>query len=214
MGAAWMVSIAYLDPGNLETDLQAGAQFDYKLAWVLLWSSILGFLIQVLSLRLGIVSRCHLALMCREEYPPLLNKLLWVLAELMIVASDVPEIIGTAFAIGILSNGAIPLWAGVLLCALSTLLFLSLSYFGLSALNSFIGLLVGVMSTCFIAECVIAPPSAAAVAGGTLIPTSAPQTRTPERSGGQPGAGCPGCRTLFLVEPHGGTGCLAPRHLS
>ena len=165
-----MVSIAYLDPGNLETDLQAGAQFGYKLSWVLLWASVLGLVIQILALRLGIVTQRHLAEHCRDEYPKPLRYILWVLSELMIVASDVPEVIGTAFAIQILSNNAIPLWGGVLLCCLSSVLFLALSHLGLSILTTFIGMLVGVMSTCFVAECFLSPPNAAATIAGTLLP--------------------------------------------
>lgn len=92
MGAAWLVSIAYLDPGNLETDLQGGAQFGYALGWVLLWASLLGILVQILSLRLGIISQRNLAQMCRDEYPVQLRWVLWFFAELMIVASDVPEV--------------------------------------------------------------------------------------------------------------------------
>lgn len=169
-GPAWMVSIAYLDPGNLEVDLQAGAQFGYSLSWVLLWSSVLGLVIQILALRLGIVTRRHLAEHCRDEYPKPLRYLLWVLSELMIVASDVPEVIGTAFAISILSGNTIPLWGGVLLCSLSTLVFLVLSQFGQSFLTIFIGMLVGVMSVCFVAECVLSPPDAAATIAGTVFP--------------------------------------------
>jgi len=171
MGPAWMVSIAYLDPGNLETDLQAGSQFSYSLCWVLLWSSALGLLIQVLALRLGVVTRRHLAQVCREEYPPHLRYLLWILAEIMIVASDVPEVIGTAFAIGILSKGAIPLWGGVVMCSASTLLFLSLSYLGLSYLVMFVGGLVGVMSICFLMEVGLSPPDGVQTITNTLIPS-------------------------------------------
>jgi len=171
MGPAWMVSIAYLDPGNLETDLQGGAKYAYELCWVLLWSSFLGLLIQVLSLRLGVVTRQHLAAACRKEYPPFLQYLLWFLAEIMIVASDVPEVIGSAFAIGLISNGAIPLWGGVLLCSASTLVFLSLSFLGLSYLVVFVGGLVMVMSTCFLFEVVLSPPDWGAAIQGTLIPS-------------------------------------------
>lgn len=171
MGPAWMVSIAYLDPGNIETDLQAGAQFAYSLCWISLWSALLGLLIQVLALRLGIVTRRHLAQVCREEYSPALRTLLWVLAEIMIVASDVPEVIGTGFAIGILSKGAIPLWGGVLLCCLSTLVFLSLSYLGLEYLHMLVGGLVATMSVCFLAECFMSPPDFNKTLTGTLIPT-------------------------------------------
>ena len=169
-GPGWMVSIAYIDPGNLETDLQAGAQFGYTLAWVLLWSSVLGLVIQILALRLGIVTRRHLAEHCKDEYPAALRYILWVISELMIVASDVPEVIGTAFAIQILSGDVIPLWGGVLLCSLSTFFFLALSHLGISFLTSFIGLLVGVMSVCFMTECILSPPDAEATIAGTLLP--------------------------------------------
>ncbi|EKX33503.1 hypothetical protein GUITHDRAFT_90722 [Guillardia theta CCMP2712] len=169
-GPAWLISIAYLDPGNLETDLQAGAQFGYSLSWVLLWSSVLGLIIQVLSLRLGIVTHRHLAQLCRYEYPPFIRYVLWVLSELMIVASDVPEVIGTAFAIQLLSKGMIPLWGGVLTCAASTLVFLTLSYLGLSYLTAFVGGLVGIMSFCFMAECFLSPPDGWSSVVGAAVP--------------------------------------------
>lgn len=46
-GPGWLMSIAYLDPGNLESDLQAGAYTGYRLLWVLFWSTVLGLLLQV-----------------------------------------------------------------------------------------------------------------------------------------------------------------------
>lgn len=49
---------------------------------------------------------------------------LWLAAELAIIASDVPEVIGTAFAIKILFG--IPTWVGIILTGLSTLVFLTL----------------------------------------------------------------------------------------
>jgi len=170
VGPAWIVSIAYLDPGNLETDLQAGAQFGYSLTWVLLWSSVLGLVIQILSLRLGIVTRRHLAEHCRDEYPKAVRYVLWVLAELMIVAVDVPEVIGTAFAVQILSNHAVPLYGGVLLCSVSSMVFLAMSQLGGSFLNCFIGMLVGVMSVCFVMESVLSRPDAAATLDGAAYP--------------------------------------------
>jgi Natural resistance-associated macrophage protein len=63
------MSIAYIDPGNLEADLQTGAQAGYTLAWLLLWSTIMGFLLQMLAVRLGVVTGKHLAEHCRAIYP-------------------------------------------------------------------------------------------------------------------------------------------------
>jgi natural resistance-associated macrophage protein len=37
-----LMSIAYLDPGNLESDLQAGAIAGYSLLWLLFWAHVTG----------------------------------------------------------------------------------------------------------------------------------------------------------------------------
>ena len=55
MGPGWLMSIAYLDPGNLESDLQSGAQAGYQLIWVLFWATIIGWGIQNLASRLGML---------------------------------------------------------------------------------------------------------------------------------------------------------------
>lgn len=43
----WLMSIAYIDPGNLESDLQQGALTGYKLVWVLWWCTVIGLFLQV-----------------------------------------------------------------------------------------------------------------------------------------------------------------------
>lgn len=55
------VSIAYLDPGNIESDLQSGVVAQYKLLWVLMWATVVGLLFQRLAMRLGVVTGKHLA---------------------------------------------------------------------------------------------------------------------------------------------------------
>ncbi len=73
LGPAYLVSVGYMDPGNWATDLQGGAQFGYKLIWVLLMSNLMALLLQSLSARLGIVTRKDLAQANRETYPPVTN---------------------------------------------------------------------------------------------------------------------------------------------
>jgi natural resistance-associated macrophage protein len=63
------MSLAYLDPGNLESDLQQGAYTGYQLVWVLWWSTVMGFVLQEMSSRLGVVTGLDLAEMCEREYP-------------------------------------------------------------------------------------------------------------------------------------------------
>ena len=64
-GPGFLIAIAYLDPGNLEADLQAGAYTKYQLTWVLLASTIIGLLLQAMGARIGIVTGKHLAELCR-----------------------------------------------------------------------------------------------------------------------------------------------------
>jgi hypothetical protein len=40
VGPGWFVSIAYVDPGNYQADIQAGATTGYRLLWTIFWTSI------------------------------------------------------------------------------------------------------------------------------------------------------------------------------
>ncbi|CAI5481513.1 unnamed protein product [Closterium sp. Yama58-4] len=93
VGPGFLMSIAYLDPGNLESDLQAGAQTGYALLWILFWSTALGLLLQVrldaTAARVGVVTGCHLAELCRMEYSPPVRWVLWGMTEVAIVGADI-----------------------------------------------------------------------------------------------------------------------------
>jgi manganese transport protein len=115
VGPAYLVSVGYMDPGNWATDLQGGAKFGYQLIWVLLMSNLMALLLQSLSARLGIVRRRDLAQANREEYPPLVNFGLYVLAELAIAACDLAEVLGMAIGIHLLT-GLPVLWGVCIPC--------------------------------------------------------------------------------------------------
>lgn len=117
-GPGFLMSIAFLDPGNLEGDLQAGAIAGYSLLWLLMWATAMGLLVQLLAARLGVATGRHLAELCREEYPTWARLVLWVMAELALIGADIQEVIGSAIAINILSSGFLPLWSGVIITAL------------------------------------------------------------------------------------------------
>ncbi|GFZ18801.1 NRAMP metal ion transporter 2 [Actinidia rufa] len=116
-GPGLLMSIAFLDPGNLEGDLQAGAVAGDSLLWLLLWATAMGLLVQLLAARLGVATGRHLAELCRDEYPKWAGLVLWAMAELALIGADIQEVIGSAIAIKILSNGVVPLWAGVVITA-------------------------------------------------------------------------------------------------
>lgn len=105
-GPGFLMSIAYLDPGNIESDLQSGAAAKYQLLWVLLAATILGLLMQRLSARLGVTTGYHLAEICYRKYRKFPRLVLWLMIEIAIIGSDMQEVIGTAIAIYILSNKA------------------------------------------------------------------------------------------------------------
>ena len=86
------VVLAYLDPGNIESDLQSGAIARYKLLWVLLSAHIIGFVLQSLSSRLGVVSGRHMAEIARAVYPKVPRIALWLMIEIAIAGSDMQEV--------------------------------------------------------------------------------------------------------------------------
>ncbi|KAG0458540.1 hypothetical protein HPP92_023697 [Vanilla planifolia] len=125
-GPGFLVCIAFLDPWEPRGDLQAGAIAGYSLLWLLLWATVMGLMIQLLSARLGVATGRHLAELCRVEYPFWARIVLWLMAELALIGADIQEVIGSAIAIRILSGGVVPLWVGVLITALDCFIFLFL----------------------------------------------------------------------------------------
>jgi len=169
-GPGFLMSIAYLDPGNIESDLQAGNIASYKLLWVLMYATIMGLLVQRLALRLGVVTGQHLAEVCYQNYPKVPRLILWIMCEIAIIGSDMQEVIGTAIAIYILSDKVIPLWGGVLITVADTFTFLLLDKYGLRKLELFFGFLITIMAFTFGYEYVSHPPPQLEVVKGLAIP--------------------------------------------
>ncbi|XP_073008352.1 metal transporter Nramp3-like isoform X2 [Typha latifolia] len=153
---------------RFETDLQAGAQYKYELLWIILMASCAALVIQSLAAKLGVVTGKHLAEHCRAEYPKVPNFILWILAELAVVACDIPEVIGTAFALNILFK--VPVWCGVLITGLSTLMLLLLQQYGVRKLELLIAFMVFLMAVCFFVELAYAKPNSSEVLRGLFVP--------------------------------------------
>ncbi|XP_076095137.1 natural resistance-associated macrophage protein 2-like isoform X2 [Mytilus galloprovincialis] len=169
-GPGFLMSIAYLDPGNIESDLQAGSVARFKLLWVLMSATFLGLLMQRLSARLGVVTGFHLAEICYKKYAKVPRIILWVMIEIAIIGSDMQEVIGTAIAFYLLSNGKIPLYAGVLITIFDTFTFLFLDKFGLRKLEFFFTFLITVMAVTFGYEYVVVAPDQPALLKGLFVP--------------------------------------------
>jgi len=166
VGPAYLVSVGYMDPGNWATDLAGGAKFGYSLIWVLLMSNGMAILLQTLAARLGIVTRHDLAQGCRREYPWFIGFVLWCLAEIAIIATDLAEVLGTIIGLKLLFH--IPLLWGCVITALDTFLFLILQRFGVRKLEAVIIVLVATIGGCFMIEVFLAKPDWAGVASGFI----------------------------------------------
>ncbi|KAK9838572.1 hypothetical protein WJX81_008036 [Elliptochloris bilobata] len=168
-GVGSMISVGYMDPGNWATDLQGGAQYGYTLLVVVLLSNLLAMFLQSLSLRLGIVSERDLAQACRDAYPKWVTYGLWLVLEVAIAATDLAEVIGSATAIYLLSNGVVPLWAGVLITAVDVLVILIMGTRNFRALELLVATLIALIAGIFAYELARVKPDWLLVAKG-LIP--------------------------------------------
>lgn len=165
-GPAYLVSVGYMDPGNWATDLAGGSQYGYKLLWVLLMSNLMALLLQSLSARLGIVRGRDLAQANRETYPPVVNFILYVLAEIAIAATDLAEVLGMAIGIQLLTG--LPLIWGVSLTVLDTFLLLILQRYGIRKMEGFIISLVAIVGASFLVELILVKPQMGEVVKGFI----------------------------------------------
>src|SRR6202165_5345544 len=171
VGPAFIASIAYVDPGNFATNIQSGARFGYLLLWVVLASNAIGMFIQVLSAKLGIATRQNLAEMCREQFPRPVVWVLWVLSELIAIATDLAEVLGAAIGLELLFG--MPLGLAGLVTAGLTFAILGLQRFGFRPLEAVLMSLVGVIAVCYVVEMVWAAPDWGEVASHALLPNFA-----------------------------------------
>ena len=154
-GPAVIVSIAYMDPGNYATNIQAGAAYGYDLLWVVLMASVIAMLFQALSAKLGIVTGRNLAEMCRERFPRPAVYAMWGGSEIAAMATDLAEFLGGAIGLSLLFK--MPLLAGMAVTGLVTYGILLVERRGFRPIELIIGGLVGVISLCFLIEMFIAP---------------------------------------------------------
>ncbi len=163
-GPGLLVSVGYMDPGNWATDIEAGAVFGYSLLFVVLLSSLAAMLLQVLSMRLGIVAQKDLARACKERYRPAVCAGLWLMAEVAIVACDVAEVLGSALALHLLFG--LSLTTGILITAFDTVIVLGLKGQGFRQIEAIVLGLIVTIALCFAVELVLVGPDWAAVSRG------------------------------------------------
>ncbi|XVF39285.1 hypothetical protein PTKIN_Ptkin01aG0022500 [Pterospermum kingtungense] len=176
VGPGFLVSLAYIDPGTLQTDFQAATNHGYGLLWVVLFGLVFSLIIQSLAANLGVSTGKHLSELCKAEYPKPVKYYLWLLAEMAVIAADVPEVIGSASALNILFH--IPIWVGVLCTGFSTLLLLSVQRYGMRKLEMLMAVLVFVIAGCFFVVMGYVKPPASGVIKGIFVPRLSGQGAT------------------------------------
>jgi manganese transport protein len=168
-GPAVVVSVAYIDPGNFATNLEAGAHYGYALLWVILLANLAAMLFQALSSKLGIVTGKNLAELCREHFPRPLVYAMWVASEFAAMATDLAEFLGCAIGISLLFG--LPLMAGMAITGVVTYALLLLERRGFRRLELVIGGLVGIVGLAYIVELFITPVPWPVVAGQVARPS-------------------------------------------
>jgi manganese transport protein len=167
-GPAVIASIAYMDPGNFATNIQAGAKYGYTLLWVVLAANLIAMLFQALSAKLGIVTGRNLAEMCREHFPRPVVWAMWVVSEIAAMATDLAEFLGGAIGLSLLFQ--MPLFAGMAVTAAVTYGVLMFEGFGVRPIELIIGGMVSIIAFCYVVELFIAPVDWASAAVHTVLP--------------------------------------------
>jgi manganese transport protein len=168
VGPAVVASIAYIDPGNFATNIQAGAKYGYELLWVVLAANLIAMLFQALSAKLGIVTGRNLAEMCRDEFPRPVVWAMWIVSEIAAMATDLAEFLGGAIGLSLLFQT--PLLVGMVVTACITYGILMFERTGFRPVELIVGSLVGLIALCYLIEMFIAPVDWGAAAFHAVVP--------------------------------------------
>lgn len=168
-GPAVIASIAYMDPGNFATNIQAGARFGYALLWVVLLANLIAMLFQALSAKLGIVTGRNLAELCRAYFPKPVVIAMWLVSEVAAMATDLAEFLGGAIGLSLLLH--LPLLGGMGITAIVTYGILLIETKGFRPMEIVIGALVATVALCYVAELFIARVAWGSAAFHTFVPS-------------------------------------------
>lgn len=168
-GPAFIVSVAYVDPGNFATNISGGSIFNYSLLWVILWSNLMAIFLQTMSAKLGIATGKNLTEMCRDVFSKRMNWFFYIVATLAAMATTMAEFIGGVLGLYLLFG--IPVNYSVLLTSIITLLIAYLQKYGQRVVEIVITILVAIICISYTIELFLAKPEWNQVAIHTLLPS-------------------------------------------
>ena len=115
IGPGILVTVGFIDPGNWAANMAAGADYGYKLLWMVTLSTIMLIVLQHNVAHLGIVTGRCLSEAATEYLPPMISRGVLFSAIIASVATGLAEILGSAIALNMLFH--IPLKVGAMLAA-------------------------------------------------------------------------------------------------
>ncbi|MPZ61981.1 MAG: Mn(2+) uptake NRAMP transporter MntH [Propionibacteriales bacterium] len=168
LGPAFVAAVAYVDPGNVATNMTGGARFGYLLVWVVVGANLMAGLVQYLSAKLGLVTGQSLPEALRDRLPERFRLVYWAQAELVAVATDLAEVIGGAIALNLLFG--LPLLLGGCITAVVSLVLLVVQdRRGQRSFEYLVAQMLGVVAIGFLAGLVVAPPDAGSAVEGLVV---------------------------------------------
>ncbi|HEX2945747.1 MAG TPA: Nramp family divalent metal transporter [Clostridia bacterium] len=169
IGPAFVVSVAYIDPGNFATNISGGSVYNYSLVWVILWSNMMAIFLQSLSAKLGIATGCSLPQMCGKVFSRKTNWAFWIVAELAAMATDLAEFLGGTLGFYLLFH--IPMIYAGILTAVLTFFIVYMGKYGQRTVELIITVLVAVICVAYTIELFLAKPDWSAAGLHVLIPS-------------------------------------------
>lgn len=167
-GPAFIVSVAYMDPGNFGTNIAGGSQFAYNLIWVILWSNVMAIFVQILSAKLGVATGTHLPDYCGILFPRSVNWALWSIATVAAMATDLAEFLGGVLGFHLLFG--MPLIGAAVLTGIITYGICHMQKYGQKIVERMITVMVAIISVAYIWEMFISKPDWSQVAYHVAVP--------------------------------------------
>ncbi len=167
-GPAFIASVAYIDPGNFATNIQAGSQFGYRLLWAIVAANLMAMLIQTMSAKLGIATGQNLAELCGEHFSKRLVYPMWIISEVGAMATDLAEFLGASLGLNLLFH--LDLRLAVLVTAIATYGILGLQRYGVRPIEAVIAMMVGVIAASYVIETFLARPAWGSVGYHSVVP--------------------------------------------
>lgn len=167
-GPAFVASVAYIDPGNFATNIQAGSQFGYRLLWAIVMANLVAMLIQTLSAKLGIATGRNLAELSGEHFPRAVVIPMWIISEIGAMATDLAEFLGASLGLNLLFH--LDLRIAVIVTAFATYGILTVQRYGVRPIEAIITGLIGVIAASYVIETFFSRPSWGDVAYHSVVP--------------------------------------------